>query len=187
MASGLDGIFAKTQAKEVHVCRGIWSTSHTRCPTPAALKAMCIPAVMVESSYCVHGTVKKVGISVISLPESSRSESLSPYSPFLCRVALCGPIRLEESIAHFGEDTDYHFLKFPVLSFFPAGCHGVAAPSSDDIFKLAEANACWAPEDLLCMEEDVFIRNVELLGAVRGFSQPQLLALKEKALQVTPT
>nr|XP_019607232.1 PREDICTED: otoancorin isoform X1 [Rhinolophus sinicus] len=64
------------------------------------------------------------------------------------------------------------------------GCHGVAAPSSDDIFKLAEANACWAPEDLLCMEEDVFIRNVELLGAVRGFSQPQLLALKEKAIQV---
>uniref|UniRef100_A0A2K6H0M7 Otoancorin n=1 Tax=Propithecus coquereli TaxID=379532 RepID=A0A2K6H0M7_PROCO len=64
------------------------------------------------------------------------------------------------------------------------GCHGVPAPSSDDVFKLAEANACWAPEDLLCMEEDTFIRNVELLGAVKGFSLPQLLALKEKAVQV---
>ncbi|KAM5199277.1 otoancorin isoform 5-T6 [Hipposideros larvatus] len=64
------------------------------------------------------------------------------------------------------------------------GCHGVATPSSDDIFKLAEANACWAPEELLCMDEDVFLRNVELLGAVRGFSRPQLMALKEKAVQV---
>ncbi|XP_030879236.1 otoancorin-like, partial [Leptonychotes weddellii] len=58
------------------------------------------------------------------------------------------------------------------------------APSSGDIFKLAEANACWAPQDLLCMEEHTFIRNVELLGAVRGFSPPQLMTLKEKAVQV---
>lgn len=60
------------------------------------------------------------------------------------------------------------------------------APSSDAIFKLAEANACWDPEVLLCMEEDTFIRNVELLGAVKGFSRPQLMALKEKAVQVSP-
>lgn len=61
------------------------------------------------------------------------------------------------------------------------------APSSGDIFKLAEANACWAPEDLLCMEEHTFTRHVELLGAVRGFSPPQLMTLKEKAVQVKPT
>lgn len=67
------------------------------------------------------------------------------------------------------------------------GCHGVMAPSSGDIFKLAEANACWAPEDLLCMEEHTFTRHVELLGAVRGFSPPQLMTLKEKAVQVKPT
>ncbi|KAM5227711.1 otoancorin [Ctenodactylus gundi] len=73
-------------------------------------------------------------------------------------------------------------------SFHPIpGCHGVAVPSSDDIFNLAEANACWAPEDLLCMEEDTFLRNVELLGAVKSFSQPQLMALKEKAIQVWDT
>ncbi|XP_051002943.1 otoancorin [Acomys russatus] len=65
-----------------------------------------------------------------------------------------------------------------------SGCHGVVAPSSDDIFKLAEANACWDPEVLLCMEEDTFVRNVELLGAVKGFSRAQLTALKEKAAQV---
>ncbi|KAM8779916.1 otoancorin [Rhynchonycteris naso] len=64
------------------------------------------------------------------------------------------------------------------------GCHGVEAPSSDDIFRLAEANACWAPQDLFCMEEDTFIRSVDLLGAVRGFSWPQLMTLKEKAIQV---
>lgn len=60
------------------------------------------------------------------------------------------------------------------------------APSSDDIFKLAEANACWDPEALLCMKRDTFIRNVELLGAVKGFRRPQLTALKEKAIQVSP-
>ncbi|XP_071067350.1 otoancorin [Dasypus novemcinctus] len=64
------------------------------------------------------------------------------------------------------------------------GCHGVTAPSSDDILKLAEANACWTTEDLFCMEEDTFIRNVELLGGVSGFNWPQLMALKEKAIQV---
>ncbi|XP_060028803.1 otoancorin [Erinaceus europaeus] len=63
------------------------------------------------------------------------------------------------------------------------GCRGVTAPSSDAIFRLAEANACWAPEELLCMEGGVFTRNVELLGAVRGFRRAQLLALKEKAVQ----
>ncbi|XP_062956736.1 otoancorin [Cynocephalus volans] len=64
------------------------------------------------------------------------------------------------------------------------GCHGVVAPSSDDIFKLAEANACWSPEELLCMEDDAFTRSVERLGAVQGFSQPQLMALKERTIQV---
>ncbi|XDB64359.1 hypothetical protein AB1E18_017669 [Capra hircus] len=64
------------------------------------------------------------------------------------------------------------------------GCHGIVAPSSDDIIKLAEANACWAPEDLLCLEEDTFLRSVELLGAVRSFSLAQLRKLKEKAVQV---
>ncbi|XP_069860116.1 otoancorin [Dipodomys merriami] len=65
-----------------------------------------------------------------------------------------------------------------------SGCHGNAAPSSDAIFRLAEANACWKAEDLLCMEEDTFLKNVELLGTIRGFSHPQLMALKEKAIQV---
>ncbi|XP_014400902.1 PREDICTED: otoancorin, partial [Myotis brandtii] len=67
------------------------------------------------------------------------------------------------------------------------GCHGVEAPSSEDIFKLAEANACWAPQDLRCLEEATFLRSVELLGAVRGFLRPQLTALKEKAIQVWDT
>ncbi|XP_006872014.1 PREDICTED: otoancorin isoform X2 [Chrysochloris asiatica] len=64
------------------------------------------------------------------------------------------------------------------------GCHGVVAPSSSDILKLAEANACWSLDALLCMEEDTFLRNVELLGTLKAFSQPQLMTLKEKAIQV---
>nr|KAF6294867.1 otoancorin [Pipistrellus kuhlii] len=67
------------------------------------------------------------------------------------------------------------------------GCHGVEVPSSDDIFKLAEANACWAPQDLRCLEEATFLGSVELLGAVGGFRRPQLTALKEKAIQVWDT
>ncbi|TKC46557.1 hypothetical protein EI555_001845 [Monodon monoceros] len=67
------------------------------------------------------------------------------------------------------------------------GCHGVSAPSSNDIIKLAEANACWAPEGLLCLGEDAFLRSVELLGAVRSFSPAQLRTLKEKAVQVWDT
>lgn len=78
-------------------------------------------------------------------------------------------------------------LSSVTFSHLSPGCHGVVTPSSDDIFRLAEANACWDPEVLLCMEEDTFIRNVELLGAVKGFSRPQLMALKEKAIRVSPT
>ncbi|XP_006892755.1 PREDICTED: otoancorin [Elephantulus edwardii] len=64
------------------------------------------------------------------------------------------------------------------------GCRGVAAPSSEDIFMLAEANACWNLAALLCMEEDTFLRTVELLGTVKGFDLSQLMVLKEKAIQV---
>ncbi|KAM6155216.1 otoancorin [Rhynchocyon petersi] len=67
------------------------------------------------------------------------------------------------------------------------GCDGVAAPSSDDILKLAEANACWTLDALLCMDQDTFIRNVELLGSVKGFNQSQLMVLKEKAIQAWGT
>ncbi|KAM7329272.1 hypothetical protein ACRRTK_010885 [Alexandromys fortis] len=81
-----------------------------------------------------------------------------------------------ESVRNSSNDSPSSDLTF--------GCHGVVAPSSDDIFRLAEANACWDPEALLCMEGDTFIRNVELLGAVKGFRRPQLMALKEKAIQV---
>lgn len=89
------------------------------------------------------------------------------------------------SFAHFGKETGCRVPKCSLR--LPAGCRGVAAPSSEDIFKLAEANSCWAPEELLCMDEDAFIRNVELLGALRRFSRPQLSSLKEKAVQVQPT
>lgn len=106
--------------------------------------------------------------------------NLGPGSPLSPTNAVENP--------HPSDETDPSPLRFPP-SAPPrsSGCLGVGAPSSDDIFRLAEANACWAPEALLCMGEDVFLRNVELLGAVRGFGPPQLTALKEKAVQVKPT
>ncbi|NWW05388.1 OTOAN protein, partial [Oreocharis arfaki] len=65
-----------------------------------------------------------------------------------------------------------------------ADCLGTRAPSSNEIIKLAEANAFWSVQDLECMDPGTFDKNVELLGAVSGFNSSQLTALKEKAKQV---
>ncbi|XP_040491161.1 otoancorin isoform X5 [Ursus maritimus] len=112
---------------------------------------------------------------------------LSPYQfpDILQQTAarLAGTFPPQEFLWAVFESVQNMSEKSPSSASSP-GCHGVMAPSSGDIFKLAEANACWAPEDLLCMEEHTFTRHVELLGAVRGFSPPQLMTLKEKAVQV---
>ncbi|KFP11717.1 Otoancorin [Egretta garzetta] len=63
-------------------------------------------------------------------------------------------------------------------------CLGTRAPSSDEIIKLAEANAFWSVQELKCMDAGTFDKNVELLGTVLGFNSSQLIALKEKAKQV---
>ncbi|KAF1596444.1 UNVERIFIED_CONTAM: Otoancorin, partial [Eudyptes robustus] len=63
-------------------------------------------------------------------------------------------------------------------------CLGTRAPSSDEIIKLAEANAFWSVQELKCMDTGTFDKNVELLGTVSGFNGSQLIALKEKAKQV---
>uniref|UniRef100_A0A8C8VEM5 Otoancorin n=1 Tax=Pelusios castaneus TaxID=367368 RepID=A0A8C8VEM5_9SAUR len=65
-----------------------------------------------------------------------------------------------------------------------AECIGITAPSSDDIIKLAEANAFWSVQELQCLGTDTFTKNVEFLGTVMGFSRSQLIVLKEKAKQV---
>lgn len=73
--------------------------------------------------------------------------NLGPGSPLSPTNAVENP--------HPSDETDPSPLRFPP-SAPPrsSGCLGVGAPSSDDIFRLAEANACWAPEALLCREED---------------------------------
>ncbi|NXE73191.1 OTOAN protein, partial [Cochlearius cochlearius] len=63
-------------------------------------------------------------------------------------------------------------------------CLGTRAPSSDEIIKLAQANAFWSVQELKCMDAGTFDKNVELLGTVSGFNSSQLIALKEKAKQV---
>ncbi|XP_074867209.1 otoancorin [Carettochelys insculpta] len=65
-----------------------------------------------------------------------------------------------------------------------ADCTGVTAPSSDDIIKLAEANAFWSVRELQCLDTDTFTKNVDFLGSVVGFNRSQLMVLKEKAKQV---
>ncbi|XP_067407058.1 otoancorin [Emydura macquarii macquarii] len=63
-------------------------------------------------------------------------------------------------------------------------CIGITAPSSDEIIKLAEANAFWSVQELQCLGTNTFTKNVEFLGTVMGFNRSQLTVLKEKAKQV---
>nr|XP_042709138.1 otoancorin [Chrysemys picta bellii] len=63
-------------------------------------------------------------------------------------------------------------------------CTGITAPSSDEIIKLAEANAFWSVQELQCLDTDTFTKNVEFLGTVMSFNRSQLIVLKEKAKQV---
>lgn len=70
------------------------------------------------------------------------------------------------------------------MTFF-SDCLETRAPSSDEIIKLAEANVFWSVQELKCMDTVTFDKNVELLGTVSGFNSSQLIALKEKAKQVT--
>ncbi|TFK02119.1 ataxin-7-like protein 2 [Platysternon megacephalum] len=61
---------------------------------------------------------------------------------------------------------------------------GITAPSSDEIIKLAEANAFWSVQELQCLDTDTFTKKVEFLGTVMSFNRSQLIVLKEKAKQV---
>ncbi|CAM5086839.1 unnamed protein product [Natator depressus] len=63
-------------------------------------------------------------------------------------------------------------------------CTGITAPSSDEIIKLAEANAFWSVQELQSLDTDTFTKNVEFLGTVMSFNRSQLIVLKEKAKQV---
>ncbi|KAJ1097202.1 hypothetical protein NDU88_002327 [Pleurodeles waltl] len=63
-------------------------------------------------------------------------------------------------------------------------CIGVRAPSSGDILKLGEANACWSIQELECMDTDTFTKNVELFGSIKRFNTSQIIIMKEKAKEV---
>ncbi|XP_078521260.1 otoancorin isoform X1 [Lissotriton helveticus] len=66
-------------------------------------------------------------------------------------------------------------------------CIGVRAPSSGDIMKLGEANACWSIQELECIDMETFTKNVELFGSIKRFNTSQLIVLKEKAKEVWGT
>ncbi|NXG40900.1 OTOAN protein, partial [Psilopogon haemacephalus] len=63
-------------------------------------------------------------------------------------------------------------------------CLGTRVPSSEEIIKLEEANMFWSVQELKCMDTGTFDKNVDLLGTVSGFNSSQLIALKERAMQV---
>ncbi|XP_045632400.1 otoancorin [Ursus americanus] len=130
-------------------------------------------------------TMKDLGPFLVLFSGDELSSVATKFPDILQQTAarLAGTFPPQEFLWAVFESVQNMSEKSPSSASSP-GCHGVMAPSSGDIFKLAEANACWAPEDLLCMEEHTFTRHVELLGAVRGFSPPQLMTLKEKAVQV---
>ncbi|XP_047570614.1 otoancorin [Lutra lutra] len=130
-------------------------------------------------------TAKDLGPFLMLFSEDELSSVATKFPDILQQTAskTAGTLPLQGFLRAVFESVRNSREKSPSSAPSP-GCHGVMAPSSGDILKLAEANACWAPADLLCMEESTFIRNVELLGAVRGFRLPQLMTLKEKAVQV---
>ncbi|XP_035953244.2 otoancorin isoform X6 [Halichoerus grypus] len=130
-------------------------------------------------------TTKDLGPFLVLFSGDELSSIATKFPDILQQTAseIAGTLPPEEFLWAVFDSVRNSSEKSPSSAPSP-GCHGVMAPSSGDIFKLAEANACWAPQDLLCMEEHTFVRNVELLGAVRGFSPPQLMTLKEKAVQV---
>ncbi|XP_004398870.1 PREDICTED: otoancorin isoform X1 [Odobenus rosmarus divergens] len=130
-------------------------------------------------------TTKDLGPFLVLFSGDELSSVATKFPDILQQTAskIAGTVPPQEFLWAVFDSVRNNSEKSPSSAPSP-GCHGVIAPSSGDIFKLAEANACWAPQDLLCMEERTFIRSVELLGAVRGFSLPQLMTLKEKALQV---
>ncbi|XP_073744089.1 otoancorin isoform X4 [Callorhinus ursinus] len=130
-------------------------------------------------------TTKDLGPFLVLFSADELSSVATKFPDILQQTAskIAGTVPPQEFLWVVFDSVRNNSEKSPSSAPSP-GCHGVIAPSSGDIFKLAEANACWAPQDLLCMEEQTFIRSVELLGAVRGFSLPQLMTLKEKALQV---
>uniref|UniRef100_A0A2I2Z7K9 Otoancorin n=1 Tax=Gorilla gorilla gorilla TaxID=9595 RepID=A0A2I2Z7K9_GORGO len=130
-------------------------------------------------------TTKDLGPFLVLFSGDELSSIATKFPEILLQAAskMAGTLPPKEFLWAVFQSVQNSSDKIPSSDPMP-GCHGVVAPSSDDIFKLAEANACWALEDLRCMEEDTFIRTVELLGAVQGFSRPQLMTLKEKAIQV---
>ncbi|EMP34973.1 Otoancorin [Chelonia mydas] len=103
--------------------------------------------------------------------------SASPPEEFLS--AIFEPIRNSiNSIRTSDPTTDSY------CSLEDSDCTGITAPSSDEIIKLAEANAFWSVQELQCLDTDTFTKNVEFLGTVMSFNRSQLIVLKEKAKQV---
>ena len=47
-----------------------------------------------------------------------------------------------------------------VMSFYPADCHLVRAPSADEIRRLSEANVFWSAKELQCISDDSFNQTV---------------------------
>ncbi|OWK11049.1 hypothetical protein Celaphus_00007004, partial [Cervus elaphus hippelaphus] len=129
-------------------------------------------------------TVKDLGSFLVLFSGDELSSVATKFPDILQQIAseMAGTLPPKEFLQAVFESVRNSSVENPSSDPSP-GCHGIVAPSFDDIVKLAEANACWAPEDLLCLEEDTFLRSVELLGAVRSFSLAQLRKLKEKAVQ----
>ncbi|KAK2494649.1 hypothetical protein MC885_002986, partial [Smutsia gigantea] len=106
-------------------------------------------------------TTKDLGPFLVLFSGDELSSIATKFPDILQQTAskMTGPLPPKEFLWAVFESVRNPSEKSPSPDPSP-GCDGVAAPSYNDIFQLAEANACWAPEDLLCMDEDMFIRNV---------------------------
>uniref|UniRef100_A0A8C0QSH9 Otoancorin n=1 Tax=Chelonoidis abingdonii TaxID=106734 RepID=A0A8C0QSH9_CHEAB len=123
------------------------------------------------------------------IPKNWTAQTTQDIGPFVALLSKDELTVLHKSLllCIFGSFLQGDYKRSHLFSlcfdFFP-DCTGIRAPSSDEIIKLAEANAFWTVQELQCLDTDTFTKNMEFLGTVMSFNRSQLIVLKEKAKQV---
>ncbi|XP_032086895.1 otoancorin [Thamnophis elegans] len=130
-------------------------------------------------------TIKDHGAFMVLLPKDDLIALLEKFPDFVSEVASKTSQRLSAPkqflLAQF-ESLYASRIRIQTSNSTP-DCEDVAAPSSDEIIQLSEANMFWSIQELNCMESGTFSQTVEILGQVRNFNTSQLAVLKEKAKQ----
>ncbi|KAJ7401390.1 Otoancorin [Pitangus sulphuratus] len=137
-----------------------------------------------SSNNWTAATTLDVGPFIALLSKEELDVLAGKFPDIILQIAkTVGPVSsAEELLSAVFESVSSATASTP-SSLSTPDCLGTRVPSSDEIIKLAEANIFWSDQELKCMDQGTFDKNVELLGTVSGFNNSQLTALKEKAKQ----